>query len=127
MSAYVDMMLAAEDRRLGDRLEKLTGIPAEECLPRYQATAGKLERAPTFERALRRSMALADRRRLLALALIRAKGELCACEIQAALGISHPAVSHQMGILVSAGLVASEKRGKWVRYRLVSGIDDLLR
>ena len=49
---------------------------------------------------------------------MRKSGELCACEIQAALGLSHPAVSYHMSMLVQAGLVRSERRGKWIHYTL---------
>jgi ArsR family transcriptional regulator len=43
---------------------------------------------------------------------------VCACDIEGVLGLSQPAVSHHMKLLVQAGLVASEKDGRWVYYRL---------
>jgi len=46
---------------------------------------------------------------------------LCACEFSDRLGLSAPTVSHHMKGLIEAGLVASEKRGLWVHYRLVPG------
>jgi DNA-binding transcriptional ArsR family regulator len=45
-------------------------------------------------------------------------GEVCACVFAERLGIGAPTVSHHMKTLVEAGLVASEKRGTWVYYRL---------
>ena len=35
------------------------------------------------------------------------------------LGLGAPTVSHHMKALIDAGLVASEKRGLWVYYRLL--------
>jgi len=48
-------------------------------------------------------------------------GELCVCEIQAALGISQPTVSKHLKILEEAGLFNSRKEGLWVYYGLVDG------
>lgn len=45
--------------------------------------------------------------------------ELTAGEIAARFDISKSAVSQHLGILENAGLVASEKRGQFVHYRLV--------
>jgi ArsR family transcriptional regulator, arsenate/arsenite/antimonite-responsive transcriptional repressor len=43
---------------------------------------------------------------------------VCACDLEAILGLSQPTVSHHMKLLVQAGLVVSEKDGRWVHYRL---------
>jgi ArsR family transcriptional regulator len=56
------------------------------------------------------------RRRILA---YLAHAELSAGEIAARFDISKSAVSQHLGILENAGLVASEKRGQFVHYRLV--------
>ena len=48
-------------------------------------------------------------------------GELCVCEIQAALGVSQPTVSKHLKILEEAGLLNSRKEGLWVHYRLDDG------
>ncbi|WP_157220010.1 metalloregulator ArsR/SmtB family transcription factor [Flavisphingomonas formosensis] len=45
--------------------------------------------------------------------------ELTAGEIAARFSISKPAVSQHLSVLENAGLVASEKRGQYVHYRLV--------
>ena len=72
--------------------------------------------------------ALGDPTRLKILDLLKAKGRscceliapsekgLCACDIEAAVGLSQAAVSHHMGLLRRAGLVEAEKRGRWVFY-----------
>ena len=48
-------------------------------------------------------------------------GELCVCEIQAALGVAQPTVSKHLKILETAGLLDSRKEGLWVNYRLNDG------
>ncbi len=46
---------------------------------------------------------------------------LCACEIQAALGLSQPTVSSHLENLEEAGLVTSRKEGQWVNYYPADG------
>lgn len=111
------MMPLRVEPTLAKRLEALTGEEAACCVLPLQATVRAVRKAPAFDAALRRAKALADEKRLLALALLKRKGELCACEVQAALGLTHATVSHHMGVLLDAGLVASERRGKWTYYR----------
>lgn len=43
---------------------------------------------------------------------------VCACDVEGQLGLSQPATSHHMRILVRAGLVSSEKDGRFIYYRL---------
>jgi len=105
---------------LAPRLERLTGKEAARCLPEYEHLSREIVRSPVFSVAIRRARALADARRLTAVALLRRRGELCACEIQAALGVSHATVSHHMAVLAKAGLVAGTRRGKWMYYRLAT-------
>lgn len=63
---------------------------------------------------------LADPTRLRLLSLIAASGEACAaCDLVDPLGVSQPTVSHHLKVLREAGLVESEKRGRWVYYRPV--------
>ncbi len=57
------------------------------------------------------------RRKILA---YLAHAELTAGEIAARFEISKPAVSQHLSVLENAGLVASEKRGQYVIYRLVA-------
>ncbi len=72
--------------------------------------------------------ALGDSTRLKILELLKSKGRsccdligreergLCACDIEAAVGLSQAAVSHHMALLRRAGLVRAEKRGRWMYY-----------
>jgi arsenate reductase (thioredoxin) len=64
--------------------------------------------------------ALADpvRLRLVSLLATAPTGELCACVLPDAVGKSQPTVSHHLGLLVDAGLVDREQRGKWAWFRL---------
>lgn len=43
---------------------------------------------------------------------------VCACDLDSYLGLTQPTISHHMKILVDAGLVHSEKHGRWVYYEL---------
>ncbi|MGB3410965.1 MAG: metalloregulator ArsR/SmtB family transcription factor [Microthrixaceae bacterium] len=65
--------------------------------------------------------ALADPARLRLLSLIAnsTSGEACACDLIEPLERSQPTVSHHLSILVDAGLVTREKRGRWAWYRVV--------
>jgi ArsR family transcriptional regulator len=73
--------------------------------------------------------ALADPVRLRLLSMVAAAGgdEVCACDLVGASGRSQPTVSHHMKVLVDAGLVAREKRGLWVWYRIRPARLDALR
>jgi ArsR family transcriptional regulator len=42
---------------------------------------------------------------------------MCACDIEARIGLSQPTISHHMGVLRKAGLVEAEKHGSWMWYR----------
>jgi ArsR family transcriptional regulator len=43
---------------------------------------------------------------------------VCACDLETFLGVGQSTVSHHMKVLVDAGLVHAEKRGRWVYYEL---------
>ena len=65
--------------------------------------------------------ALADPLRLRMLSMLAASptGEACACDLVEPLGRSQPTVSHHLSLLVDAGLLTREKRGRWAWYRVV--------
>jgi ArsR family transcriptional regulator len=71
--------------------------------------------------------ALADPVRLRLLSMIAAATEVCSCELLQPLGKSQPTVSHHTKALAEAGLIASEKRGRWVYWRIVPGRLEALR
>jgi ArsR family transcriptional regulator len=64
--------------------------------------------------------ALADPTRIKLVSMLATApgGELCACDLPAALGKSQPTTSHHLHLLLDAGLVEREQRGKWAWFRL---------
>ena len=62
--------------------------------------------------------ALADPVRLKLLNLIASSGEACACDLPDLLDRTQPTVSHHLSILVKAGLLEREQRGKWAWFQL---------
>ena len=65
--------------------------------------------------------ALADpaRVRLLSMIATAEGGEACACDLIPALGRAQATVSHHLSVLVAAGLLEREKRGRWAWFRVV--------
>jgi ArsR family transcriptional regulator len=65
--------------------------------------------------------ALGDPVRLRLVSLIGAHegGEVCVCDLTTAFDLSQPTISHHLKVLREAGIIASERRGTWVYYRLV--------
>ncbi|MGB9838144.1 ArsR/SmtB family transcription factor [Methanothermobacter sp.] len=70
-----------------------------------------------ISRAAEALKALADPTRLRIVHLL-SEGELCVCEIMAALEKPQPTISHHLNILKRAGFLKAEKRGVWVHYSL---------
>jgi ArsR family transcriptional regulator, arsenate/arsenite/antimonite-responsive transcriptional repressor len=72
--------------------------------------------------------ALADPTRLRLISLVAAQDdqEACVCDLTEPVGLSQPTVSHHLKILVDAGVLTRQQRGKWAYYRLVPGtLDDI--
>ena len=63
--------------------------------------------------------ALADPVRLRLLSLVAAGGEVCSCDLEDPLGKSQPTISHHTKALADAGLLAGEKRGRWMMWQVV--------
>ncbi len=61
--------------------------------------------------------ALSDETRLRILKLLE-QGELCVCDIVAALDMIQPKVSFHLAVLKEAGLIKDRKQGKWVNYSI---------
>ena len=61
--------------------------------------------------------ALSEETRLRVLRLLR-HGELCVCDIVAALDMIQPKVSFHLAVLKDAGFIIDRKQGKWVHYRI---------
>lgn len=64
--------------------------------------------------------AIADPTRLRLISLVAAHdgGEACVCDLTEPVGLSQPTVSHHLRLLVDAGVMTREQRGKWAYYRL---------
>ncbi|WP_394437359.1 ArsR/SmtB family transcription factor [Streptomyces sp. SGAir0957] len=79
------------------------------------------ELAPVFK-------ALGDPVRLRLLSMIASQqgGEICVCDLTPAFELSQPTISHHLKLLKQAGLIASERRGTWVYYRLLPRTTDQL-
>ncbi|HBR1442364.1 TPA: metalloregulator ArsR/SmtB family transcription factor [Klebsiella quasipneumoniae subsp. quasipneumoniae] len=65
---------------------------------------------------------LADETRLGIVLLLKARGELCVCDLCTALAQSQPKISRHLAMLRESGLLRDRKQGKWVHYRLSSQI-----
>jgi ArsR family transcriptional regulator len=79
---------------------------------------------PQTARALARTFkALADPTRVQLLSIVASHegGEACVCDLTEPVGLSQPTVSHHLKILVDAGLLTREQRGRWAYYSLVPG------
>jgi ArsR family transcriptional regulator, arsenate/arsenite/antimonite-responsive transcriptional repressor len=61
--------------------------------------------------------ALSDETRLRIIKLLE-HGELCVCDITAALDMVQPKVSFHLSTLKEAGFIKDRKQGKWIHYSL---------
>jgi ArsR family transcriptional regulator len=64
--------------------------------------------------------ALADpvRLRLVSIIATAPTGEVCACDLPALVDRTQPTVSHHLSLLVRAGVLERDQRGKWAWFRL---------
>lgn len=58
------------------------------------------------------------RLRLLSLIASHAGGEVCVCDLNEAFDLSGPTISHHLKVLREAGVIAGERRGTWIYYRV---------
>jgi ArsR family transcriptional regulator len=72
--------------------------------------------------------AIADPTRLRLISLVAAHEdqEACVCDLTEPVGLSQPTVSHHLKVLVDAGILTREQRGRWAYYQLVPDtLDDI--
>ena len=50
--------------------------------------------------------------------LLHNEGRVCVCDLEAAVPVKQPTVSHHLRLLRAAGLVTSERDGLWAYYRV---------
>ncbi|CAD5379232.1 Arsenic resistance transcriptional regulator ArsR1 [Pseudomonas sp. OF001] len=67
---------------------------------------------------------LADETRARMTLLIAREGELCVCELTAALEESQPKISRHLALLRSCGVLEDRRQGQWVYYRLHPHLPD---
>ena len=97
--------------------------PLDCCSPLVRATLSEPE-ALELERIFK---ALADRTRVRILNLLAgADDAVCVCKLTPALGLSQPAVSYHLKLLLEAGLLEREQRGRFNFYRIPAGALDRL-
>jgi ArsR family transcriptional regulator len=93
--------------------------------PEADACCGSMLQSPLTETdAVEHAAAFAAlgdpaRLRLLSLIATAPAGEVCVCDLVEPIGKSQPTVSHHLKVLGDAGLVTSERRGRWAWYRAV--------
>lgn len=118
MARKVDL---AADSRLVLPLEDMSSCcSAGLCAPIAREDAEKL--TPILK-------AVADPVRLQLLSLIKSCGEACACDLNDAVGLSQPTVSHHLKVLTDTGLLRREQRGTWAWFSVdedrLSALSDL--
>lgn len=58
------------------------------------------------------------RLRLLSLIASHEGGEACVCDLSDVFDLTGPTISHHLKVLREAGLIAGERRGTWIYYRV---------
>ena len=94
-------------------------ISSLECCPAVLQSSPLTQAEAEQLAAAFRAIADPARLRLLSLLASSPGGEACVCDLVEPLRLSQPTVSHHLKLLYEAGLLAREKRGLWVYYRLI--------
>jgi ArsR family transcriptional regulator len=93
----------------------LEEAPIACCVPLAAPVLGEEEAAATAELF----KALGDPARVRIVNMLATRGEpVCACELEPALRLSQPTVSHHLKRLTDAGLLMREQRGRWAYFSL---------
>lgn len=94
------------------------------CMSAY---TGVWEMSLVVEETVETLKALADPTRLRLVSLLHGRGERCVCELEAELDLPQYTVSRHLGILRRAGILAAERDGIRVMYRIAGELEpDLL-
>ncbi|HUZ77872.1 MAG TPA: metalloregulator ArsR/SmtB family transcription factor [Chloroflexota bacterium] len=100
---------------MGTAFEELAAAEDACCTPAERPVLADVEAArfaSTFK-------ALADPTRVKIVRLLADAGELCVCDINTNFELEDSTMSHHLKVLREAGLLAADKRGLWVFYRLI--------
>lgn len=101
-----------------------TAIPADplqlldECCSPVTGAAMDTAQAQALAGVLK-AIAEPTRLRLISLVAAHEGAQACVCELTDPVGLSQPTVSHHLKVLVDAGVLAREQRGRWAYYRVV--------
>ena len=88
-----------------------------DCCPPVVGEVIKPDEAATLAAGFK---ALSDPARLRLISLVAAHADqACVCDLTEPVGLSQPTVSHHLKLLVDAGILTREQRGKWAYYKLV--------
>jgi ArsR family transcriptional regulator len=99
------------DLALSPKQKRSPGEPC--CQPVVYPDVDRAE----AERMASIAKALADPVRLQLVDVLRKHaGKVCVCELVPLFDLSQPTVSHHLGVLRKAGIVASEREGLWAYY-----------
>jgi len=93
----------------------MSTVAIESCAP-LAATVLSQEEAEATAELFR---VLSDPARVRIVNVLAAAGEpVCACNLNAPVGLAQPTVSHHLKRLVEAGLLEREQRGRWAYFSL---------
>lgn len=95
----------------------LTPVETVACCSPLVAEPLSVEQAERIAPLLK-AIAEPARLRLLSLVASHADGEVCVCDLNDAVGLSQPTISHHLKVLHQVGLLDRSKRGVWVYYRI---------
>ena len=99
------------------KLLPMVEAPTACCAPLAEAPLSEDDAAVLASRL--KAVADPARLRLVSLVLASPGQEACICDLTAPLRLSQPTISHHMKVLVDAGLLVREKRGRWAYFRAV--------
>lgn len=93
----------------------MSTLPIDCCAPLAAPALSQEEAEATAELF----KVLSDPARVRIVNLLVAAGEpVCACHLNAPVGLAQPTVSHHLKKLVAAGLLEREQRGRWAYFSL---------
>jgi ArsR family transcriptional regulator len=98
---------------------KMSSAPTEAescCSPLLQAPLDEVQAAELAD--VLKALADPVRLRLVSIIGTAGAGEVCACDLPILVDRTQPTVSHHLSILVKAGVLEREQRGKWAWFRL---------
>jgi ArsR family transcriptional regulator, arsenate/arsenite/antimonite-responsive transcriptional repressor len=88
------------------------------CSP---GTATTLDHAAAVQLAgVLKALAEPGRLRLVSMIAANSPQPVCVCELIEPVGLSQPTVSHHLKVLVDAGILTREQRGKWAYFSVVT-------